>query len=50
MQEEFDSRKDSHSMKFEGRRWILVKLIFKELYDSNLPGLHTFDDMAVLWS
>ena len=43
MSGEFDSRKDSHSTKFERRPQILVKLSFRELYDSKLSGLHTSD-------
>ena len=34
MSGEFDSRKDLHSTKFERRPQILVKLSFRELYDS----------------
>ena len=47
---ELDSRKDSYSAKFEQRPQVLVKLSFKELYDSKLSGLHTFDNMAILFS
>ena len=47
MSGEFDSRKDSHSTKFERRPQILVKLSFRELYDSKLSGLHTFDNMVI---
>ena len=44
--EEFDSRKDSQSTKFEGRSQIFVKLSFRELYDLKLCSLHHFDNMA----
>ena len=47
MSGEFDSRKDSHSTKFEGRLQIFVRLSFRELYDSKLSGLYPFDNMAV---
>ena len=47
MSEEFDSRKDSHSTKFEWRPWILVKLSFRGLCDSKLSGLRPFDNMAI---
>ena len=40
---EFDSRKDSHSTKLKGRPQAFVKLSFRELHDSKLPGLHHFD-------
>ena len=46
MSGEFDSRKDSHSMRFEQRPQILVKVSFRELCDSRLSGLHPFDNMA----
>ena len=45
---EFDSRKDSQSTKFERRPRIFVKLSFRELRDSKLSGLHTFDNMAII--
>ena len=48
MSGEFDSRKDSHSTKFERRPRIFVKLSFRELCDSNLSGLHGFDNMAII--
>ena len=47
MSGEFDSRKDSHSTKFEQRPRILVKVSFRELCDSKLSGLHAFDNMAM---
>ena len=46
MSGEFDSRNDSHSMRFEQRPQILVKVSFRELCDSRLSGLHPFDNMA----
>ena len=49
MSEDFDSRKDSHSTKFKERPQILVKLSFRQLYDSNLSGLHTFDNMVIIY-
>ena len=48
MSGEFDSRKDSQSIKFERRPRILVKLDFRELSDSKLSGLHAFDNMAII--
>ena len=50
MSGEFDSRKDLHSKKFEEKPQILVKLSFRELCDSQSPGLHTFDNMTILLS
>ena len=47
MSVEFDSKKDSYPTKFELRPTILVTLSFRELYDSNLYGLHPFDNMVV---
>ena len=48
MSQEFDSRKDSQSTKFEGRPQIFVKLSFRELRDSKLSDLHAFDNMAII--
>ena len=48
MSGEFDSRKDSHSTKFEGRSLTFVKLNFRELCDSKLTGLHPLDNMAII--
>ena len=48
MSGEFESRKDSKSTKFELRLQIFVKLSFRELCDSKLPGLHAFDNMAII--
>ena len=42
MLEEFDSRKDLQSAKFEQRPQIFVKPSFRELCDSKLSGLHAF--------
>ena len=39
----FDSKRDSHSTKFEQRTQIIVKLSFREL-----SGLHPFDNMAII--
>ena len=47
MSEEFDSRKDSHSIKFEQRPQIFVKPGFKELNDSKLSGFHPSDNMDI---
>ena len=44
MSREFDSRKDSHSTKFERTPLIFVKLSLRELCDSMLSGLHLFDN------
>ena len=43
----FDSRKDSHSTKFERRPRIFVKLSYRELCDSKLSGVHPFDNMGI---
>ena len=43
---EFDSRKDSHSMKLKQRPQI--KLSFRGFHGSKLSGLHPFDKMAIL--
>ena len=48
MSDKFDSRKDSHSTKFEQRPQIFVKLSFRELCDSMLSGLHPFDNMVII--
>ena len=48
MSGEFESRKDSHSTKFERRPQIFVKLSFRELCGSKLSGLHPFDNMATI--
>ena len=44
---EFFLMKDSHLTKFERRPRIFIKLSFRELCDSMLPGLHRFDNMAI---
>ena len=48
MSGEFDSKKDSHSTKFERRPQIFAKLSFRELCDSKLSGLHPFDNMVII--
>ena len=48
MSREFDSKKDSHSMKFKQRSQIFVKVSFRELCDSKLSGLHPFDKMVII--
>ena len=48
MSGKFDSKKDSHSTKLEQRPQIFVKLSFREIYGSNLSGLHPFDNMAII--
>ena len=49
MSREFDSRKDSHSRRFERRPRIFVKLRVRGLRDSKLSGLHPFDNMAIIY-
>ena len=46
MSGEFESRKDSHSSKFEQMPQIFVKLSFRELCDSELSALHPFDTIV----
>ena len=46
--EEFNSRKDSQSIKLEQRPQNLVNLKFRELCDSKLCGLHPFGKTAIL--
>ena len=48
MSGQLDSRKDSQSTKFERRPQIFVKLSFRELCHSKLPGLHDFDNVAII--
>ena len=48
MSGEFDSRKDSVSIKFEQRPQIFVKVSFRELCDSKLSGLYPFENMAII--
>ena len=43
---DFDSRKRSHSTKFDQRARIFVKLRFREFCDSKLSGLYPFDNMG----
>ena len=45
---EFDSRKDSNSVKFEERPQICVKLNFRRFCVSRLSGLHPFDNMTII--
>ena len=44
---EFNSRKNSQPTKLQKRARILVNLRFKELRDSELSDLCTFDSMAI---
>ena len=46
MSGEFDSRKDSQSMKLDQRPQIFTKLSFRESCDSKLSGSLTSDKMA----
>ena len=48
MSEEFDSWKDSPSTKFERKPPIFVKLTL-ESYAIQLSGVHTFDNMAIIF-
>ena len=49
MSGQFDSRKDSHSTKFERRPQLFVHKSFKrELCHSKLFDLHLFDNMAII--
>ena len=48
MSEELDSRKDSHSTKFEQRSHIFANLSFRELCNSQSSSLHPFDNMAII--
>ena len=45
----FDSRKDLQSTKFELRPQIFVKLSFTKLCNSKLSGLHTFDNIILVY-
>ena len=47
MSADFDSRKDSQSIKFERRPQIFLKLSFTELCNSKSSGLHAFDNTAI---
>ena len=47
MSGEFDSRRDLQSANFKRRPQMLVKLSFRELCDSKLFGLHSFDTKAI---
>ena len=48
MSGEFDSRKDSHSAKFELRPQIFIKQSLRELCDSKLSDLHSFDNKGII--
>ena len=48
MSGEFDSRKDSRSAKFELRPQIFIKQSLRELCDSKLSDLHSFDNTAII--
>ena len=48
MSGEFDSRKGSHSTKYERRPPIALKLSFREFCGSKLSGLHPFDNAAII--
>ena len=50
MSRKLDSKKDSHSTKFERRPQIFAKLSFRELCDLKLSGLHLFDNMTIIHS
>ena len=43
-----DVKSDSHSIKLEQRTQIFVKLSFRELCGSKLPGLHPFDNLVII--
>ena len=45
---DFDSRKDSHSTKFDQITRIFAKPSFRESCDSKLLGLHPFVNMAII--
>ena len=44
---EFDLRKDSHSIQFEQRPQIFVKISFTEFGDSKLSGLDSLNNMPI---
>ena len=46
MSGDFDTRKDMQSTKFEQRPITFVWLSFRQLCDSELSGLHAFDNMT----
>ena len=50
MSGKLDSKKDSHSTKFERRPRIFAKLSFRELCDLKLSVLHLFDNMTIIHS
>ena len=47
-EQEFDSRKDSHSAKFKLTPGIFLKLTFRELRDLKLSGLHPFNNVVLI--
>ena len=47
-EQEFDSRKDSHSTKFKQTPGIFLKLTFRELRDLKLSGLHPFNNVVLI--
>ena len=49
MSAKFDLRKDLHLKKFKRKPRIFVKLSFRELRNSKLSGLHTFDNIAIIY-
>ena len=49
MLREFHASEDPHSTKRWKRHWIFVYLSFGELYDSNLSGLHLFDNVTIIY-
>ena len=50
MSEEFDSRKDLQTKKFERKPQMFLKLSFIELSNSKLSGLQAFDYMKIYHS
>ena len=48
MSGEFDSRKNSQSIKVKQSSQIFVNLSFRELGNSKLSGLHSFDNMTIM--
>ena len=47
-EQEFDSRKDSHSTKFKQTPGIFLKLTFRELRGLKLSGLHPFNNVVLI--
>ena len=48
MSGDFDSKKGSHSTKFEWGSQVFVKPSFRELCDSKLSGFYPFDNMVII--